>query len=127
MKRFVIVLVAPLFTSATWAGPVREKNEAIARRVFGKIFKQNNFEPASEIYAPDLVNHGLQRSFDLKADQEAANGWKLAFPDLKITVVKEIAADDLVALLWTATGTNTGEGDGLPATRKKTEIRGTPI
>lgn len=127
MKRFVLVLVVLLFTSSAWAGSVQEKNKAIARRVFEEIFNQNKFEVASEIYAPDFVNHGLQRSFDLRADQDAAKGWKLAFPDLKITVVKEIAEGDLVTLLWTATGTNTGEGNGLPATGKKIETRGITI
>lgn len=64
---------------------------------------------------------------DLKEDQAAARGWKLAFPDLQTTVVQEIAEGDLVSVLWTATGTNPGEGNGLPATGKKVNARGITV
>jgi predicted ester cyclase len=104
-----------------------ERNKAVARRVFDEIFNQGKFEVADEIYARGFVNHGAHRDVGLKEDQEAARGWKLAFPDGKMTVLKEIAEGNLVTVLYTGTGTNTGEGNGLPATGKKTEIRGITI
>jgi steroid delta-isomerase-like uncharacterized protein len=106
---------------------LRSRNKAVARRVFDEIFNQGRFEVADEIYAKDFVNHGVHRDIGLKEDQDAARGWKLAFPDLKMTVLKEIAEGDLVAVLYTGTGTNTGEGNGLPATGKKIEARGITI
>ncbi|MGB8730678.1 MAG: ester cyclase, partial [Candidatus Sulfotelmatobacter sp.] len=75
----------------------------------------------------NFVNHGVHRDAGLKEDQDAARGWKLAFPDLKMTVLKEIAEGDLVTVLYSVTGTNTGEGNGLPATGKKIEGRGITI
>jgi|SRR5579863_819720 predicted ester cyclase len=104
-----------------------EKNKAVARRVFEEIFNQGKFEVADEIYAQDFVNHGVHHDVGLKEDQAAARGWKLAFPDGKMTVLKEIAEGDLVTVLYIGTGTNTGEGNGLPATGKKTEVRGITI
>ncbi|MGB8733819.1 MAG: ester cyclase, partial [Candidatus Sulfotelmatobacter sp.] len=71
-----------------------EKNKAVARRVFDEIFNQGRFEVADEIYATNFVNHGVHRDAGLKEDQDAARGWKLAFPDLKMTVLKEIAEGD---------------------------------
>ena len=114
------------------AAPHRElelqnRNKAVARRVFDEIFNQGKFQVADEIYAEDFVNHGVHRDVRLKEDQDAARGWKLAFPDLKITVVKEIAEGDLVTVLYTVTGTNTGEGNGLPATGKRMQGRGITI
>jgi hypothetical protein len=47
-------------------------------------------------------------------------------PDLKVTVVQEVAKGDVVTELWTAAGTNT-EGDGFPVTGKKMEARGITI
>ena len=54
-------------------------------------------------------------------------GWRQTFPDLKMTVLQEIAEGELVTVLWTFTGTNTGEGNGIPATGKKVEALGTTI
>ncbi|HZQ68029.1 MAG TPA: ester cyclase [Terriglobales bacterium] len=109
------------------ASSLQTRNKAVARRVFDEIFNQGKFQVADEIYAKDFVNHGVQRDVGLKEDQDAARGWKLAFPDLKMTVVKEIAEGDLVTVLYTGTGTNTGEGNGLPATGKKVQARGITI
>ena len=50
-------------------------------------------------------------------------GWRQVFPDLKMTVLQEIAEGELVAVLWTFAGTNTG-GNGILAIGKKVEARG---
>jgi steroid delta-isomerase-like uncharacterized protein len=127
MKKTLILLMLGLWGIAAWAGPVQERNKAVARRVFDEIFNQSKFAVADEIYSQDFVNHGLHRNIDQQEDQDAARGWKLAFPDLKMTVVQEVAEGDLVTVLWTGTGTNTGEGNGFPATGKKMEARGITI
>jgi steroid delta-isomerase-like uncharacterized protein len=127
MKKVAFLSVLLLFASSAWAGPVQEKNRAVARRVFAEIFNQGKFESANEIYAADFVNHGLTRSIGLKEDQDAAKGWRDAFPDLKFTIVLTVAEDDLVTVVWTATGTNTGQGNGLPATGKSGSLRGITV
>ena len=127
MKRLAFLLMALLVGGSVWAGPVQEKNKAVARRVFEEIFNQNKFEVANEIYASDFINHGLHTSVGLKEDQEAARGWKDAFPDGKMAVVQMVAENDLVTVIWTGTGTNTGQGNGLPATGKKAELRGITV
>jgi steroid delta-isomerase-like uncharacterized protein len=109
------------------ASNLQSKNKAVARRVFDEILSQGKFGMADQIYAKDFVNHGLHRDASLKEDQDSARGWRLAFPDLKMSVVQEIAEGDLVTVLWVASGTNTGEGNGLPATGKKMEVRGITI
>ncbi|MDQ3282374.1 MAG: ester cyclase [Acidobacteriota bacterium] len=38
-----------------------------------------------------------------------------------------VAERDLVAVRWTARGTNTGTGNGIPATGRKVEVSGTAI
>jgi steroid delta-isomerase-like uncharacterized protein len=127
MKRLLILLLAALAGTSSWAGTVQEQNKAVARRVFEEIFNQGKFAVADEIYAPDFVNHGVTRNVGLKEDQDAAKGWLQAFPDLKMTVVLMVAEEDLVTVVWTAEGTNTGEGNGLPATGKKVEGRGITV
>jgi steroid delta-isomerase-like uncharacterized protein len=127
MKRLPFLLFALLFGATVWAWPIQEQNKAVARRVFDEIFNQNKFEVANEIYAPNFVNHGLHRSVGLQEDQAAARGWKDAFPDGKMEVVLMVAENDLVTVVWTGTGTNTGQGNGLPATGKKVELRGITV
>jgi len=123
-----ILIASPLLTAPAAAqSKSTEVNKAIARRVFEEILSQGKFQVADEIYSQDFVNHGLTTNADLRKDQDAARGWRQAFPDGKMTVVQEIAEGDLVAVLWVGTSTNTGEGNGLPATGKSAKIRGITI
>ena len=127
MKRLVILAFALFFAGSAWAGTVQDQNRAVARRVFDEIFNQGKYDVANEIYAPDFVNHGFSTDIGLKEDQAAARGWREAMPDIKVTVKMMVAEGDLVTVLWTAEGTNTGEGNGLPATGKKVKGRGITI
>ena len=104
-----------------------ENNKAVARRVFTEIFNQGKFDVADQIYAQDFVNHTRTRDIGLEEDQSAARGWRQAAPDLVMTVQKVVAEGDLVTVLWTGEGTNTGAGNGLPATGKRISTRGITI
>jgi steroid delta-isomerase-like uncharacterized protein len=117
-------LLLVLAASGCAARDARATNEAVARRVFDDIFNRGQYDAARDIYAADFVNHGRTRDIDLATDQAAAKGWRDAFPDLSMTVVRMVAQDDMVAVLWTAKGTNTGTGNGLPATGKAAQGRG---
>lgn len=126
---WIACLGAMLLTAPAVAtdAQIEEKNKEIARRVIEEILGQGNFELAEQLYAKDFVNHGLTRDIGLKEDQDAARGWKQAFPDLKMTADLLIAEGDLVTVVWIASGTNTGTGNGLPATGKSGRMRGITI
>ena len=116
-----------LLTGFIGASSLQEQNKAIARRAFEEILSHGRFELASELYAKDFVNHGIHRSAGLEEDQAALKGWHQAFPDVAIVPEKLMAEDDLVTIYWIASGTNTGTGNGLPATGKKAELAGITI
>jgi len=103
------------------------RNEAVARRVFDEILSQGKFDLAAQLYAPDFVNHGRNRDVSLEVDQAAARGWKQASPDLVLRPEIVIAEGDRVAVLWRGRGTNTGSGNGIPATGKRVVGRGITI
>ena len=124
--RNVALGVLAVILAACGSGEV-EKNKTIARRAFSEVLSAGNFEKAAELYAPDFVNHGLHRNATLAEDQAAARGWKQAFPDLSYRLEMVIAEGDKVAVLWVGSGTNTGTGNGLPATGRKVELRGATI
>jgi steroid delta-isomerase-like uncharacterized protein len=110
-----------------FASSLQEQNKAIARRAFEEILSRGRFELAEQLYAKDFVNHGIHRDASLGEDQAALKGWHQAFPDVAIVPEKLIAEDDLVTIYWIARGTNTGTGNGLPATGKKAELAGITI
>jgi steroid delta-isomerase-like uncharacterized protein len=110
-----------------FASSLQEQNKAIAKRAFEEILSQGRFELATELYAKDFINHGLHSNASLEEDQAALRGWHAAFPDVVVVPEKLIAENDLVTIYWIARGTNTGTGNGLPATGKKAELAGITI
>jgi steroid delta-isomerase-like uncharacterized protein len=118
-----VFLVAGQLSAAT----LQEQNKAIAKSAFEEVLSHGRFELAEQFYAKDFVNHGIHSNAGLEEDQTALKGWHAAFPDIVVTPEQLIAEGDLVAVYWIARGTNTGTGNGLPATGKKAELTGITI
>ena len=116
-----------LIAGSLFASSLQEENKAIAKRAFEEILSGGRFELAEQLYAKDFVNHGIHRDISLEEDQAALKGWHQAFPDVVVVPKKFIAESDLVTIYWVARGTNTGTGNGLPATGKKAELTGITI
>lgn len=116
-----------LLAGSLLASSSQEQNKAIAKRAFEEILSHGRFELAEELYAKDFINHGIHRNATLEEDQTALKGWHQAFSDIAIVPEKLIAEGDLVTVYWIARGTNTGAGNGLPATGKKVELAGITI
>ena len=109
------------------ASSSQEQNKVIAKRAFEEILSQGHFELAEQLYAKDFINHGIHSNASLEEDQAALKGWHQAFSDIVVSPEKLIAEGDLVTIYWIARGTNTGAGNGLPATGKKVELAGITI
>lgn len=135
MRNIVLSTVATIavLTGATAlrvnaSGNVRtdslELNKSVTRRVYEEGLSQGRFEVP---YSRDFVGHGGRSTFTHADGMAEAKGWREAFPDLKITVEKQVAERDLVAVHWTARGTNTGAGNGIPATGRAVQITGTTL
>lgn len=101
-----------------------EHNKSVARRVYEEGLNQGRFDVP---YTADFVGHGGARTFTHAEGMAEAKGWRAAFPDLNMQVDKLLAERDLVAVRWTARGTNTGSGNGIPATGRTVEITGTTL
>jgi steroid delta-isomerase-like uncharacterized protein len=116
-----------LLAGVAYPSSLQEQNKALAKRAFEELLSKGRFELAEQLYAKDFVNHGIHRDISLEEDQAALKGWHQAFPDLAIVPEKLIAEGDLVTIYWIGRGTNTGTGNGLPATGKKVEQAGITI
>jgi steroid delta-isomerase-like uncharacterized protein len=122
------VYLAPLLIAGQLFGStLQEQNRAIAKRAFEEILSRGRYELTEQLYARDFVNHGIHSTANLEEDQAALKGWHQAFPDVIIVPEKLMAEGDLVTIYWIARSTNTGTGNGLPATGKKAELAGITI
>lgn len=111
------------------AGDSTEANLELARRWSEEIWTGQQLELLDEILHPNAVHHGA--SFpDVQGPGEIADaiGRQLeAFPDLVITIEDAIASGDLVAVRWSATGTQEGEYLGLEPTGNAASMTGINI
>jgi steroid delta-isomerase-like uncharacterized protein len=128
-RAFLILLglFLAILPGAAAPGGELEKNKAVARRLFEEALCQGKWDVFQEIHTQDFVAHAGKRTASLAEDLDAAKGWQQAFPDGQCRVDQIVAEGDLVTVRWTGRGTNTGAGNGLPATGKPAEIYGITI
>jgi steroid delta-isomerase-like uncharacterized protein len=134
-SRFVVTALAACSLFGSLALPVSAAQDATPAAECAVTTPEENAELAraywdeavwgpqgkiAEVVAPNEVHHwgiaGTTNGFD-----EFAERWALfntAFPDLKFNVDLVTATDDMAATVWTATGTQEGEWQGLAPTGK---------
>jgi steroid delta-isomerase-like uncharacterized protein len=122
MKLFAMMLL--FLTTLPCSADETAINKAVAKRVYEEGLSRGIFTVP---YTDDFVGHSGSRTFTHEDGMNEAKGWRSAFPDLAVNVDLMIAERDLVAVRWTARGTNTGTGNGIPATGRKVEVSGTAI
>jgi steroid delta-isomerase-like uncharacterized protein len=105
----------------------QERNKGIARSFFEEVLGQGRLDKYAESHAKDFVAHGENHEYTMEEDMAAAKEERKALPDMKVEVNQILAERDLVAVHWTASGTNTQAGMGFPATGKKIKIDGMTI
>ena len=101
-----------------------ERNKAVAHRVFDEILNGGRYGLFDELYSKDFVKHVDRRLATLAQEIEDAKGMRIASSDLVMSVDAMIAEGDMVAILYTGRGTNTGPFQGMPPTGRKLEISG---
>jgi steroid delta-isomerase-like uncharacterized protein len=124
MRLFAVLAAAVLSLAAMSVQADPEANTQIAKRVFLEKMGQGRFDKLDEIYGPGFVAHGGSRDYTLEEDNESGKAWRAAFPDLKVSVERTVANDELVAVHWSAAGTNTVAAAGTPGQGKKARIEG---
>lgn len=103
---------------------IRTENAETVRIVFDEILSKGLIDENEHIYHADFVAHGLTRDATRAEDRAAAEGWRQMAPDLKMTPLRVVADCWSAAVHWEATGTNTGEGNGIKATGRSVRLWG---
>ncbi|MCP9820532.1 ester cyclase [Synechococcus sp. Cruz-9H2] len=82
---------------------------------------------ADDVFLPDCIFHVTGVPEPIRGVgpwKEFIAGFLLAFPDLHLTVERQVIEGDSVAFHWRGTGTHTGPLGPVPATGKKMAIEG---
>jgi steroid delta-isomerase-like uncharacterized protein len=104
-----------------------QRNKEVARELFEVAIGRGDWNTYTAIHDPHFLVKTRTHDADLAEDLRWAKGWRSAFPDLSCKVLQSVAESDLVTARWSCTGTNTGTGNGLPATGKSFEGGGITI
>jgi steroid delta-isomerase-like uncharacterized protein len=102
----------------------QDANKAGARSFFEQVLDQGHLDKYADSHASDFVAHAADHDASLAEDIAAAREERRALPDMRVKVNELVAERDLVSVFWTASGTNTGEGMGFPATGKRITVNG---
>jgi steroid delta-isomerase-like uncharacterized protein len=96
-------------------------NTATTRRIIEEAWNRGDFRVVDH----DLSTHEDMRG--LEANKERLTMYRTAVPDLHVEIDDLFANDDSVVTRWTASGTNTGDFAGMPATGRSISMTGITI
>jgi steroid delta-isomerase-like uncharacterized protein len=131
-RKWILILLPLLVAAVSQTAPATAaisdgdlaRNKAIGRRVFEEIFSKGEVARIDATYAPDFVDESRGGGSSPELIRKAVAGWRAACPDLSIAVADVLAEGDEVVVRWIATGTQTGEWQGLPPTGKHVRVTG---
>lgn len=96
-----------------------DESRSVVRSYFDDFHNGRNDSVLADIITGDL----------LPETQRATERLRIAFPDYSLHIEEMVAGEDLVATVWTATGTHKGQWDSpigpVPATGKQITWTGT--
>lgn len=106
-----------------------DNNKTMARRIYEEAFSKGNLAVVDEVCASNYVGYDPAEppTHGPSGVKELITRYRAAFPDLRITVDELLATGDTVIARWTATGTNQGPFNGMPATGKKGTVTGIEV
>jgi len=120
----LLLVVAMAFPCQAQPANDQDRNKAVARAFFEEVLGQGKLEKYGDSHTADFVAHSTEHDFTLAEDMAAAREERTAMPDLQFAIKHMVAEEDLVLIHWTAWGTNTQPGMGLPATGKPIKVSG---
>jgi steroid delta-isomerase-like uncharacterized protein len=120
----LLLVLSVVFCTPVAAKDVEARNKAVARSFFEDVLDTGKLEDYPKSHASDFVAHAEGRLASLEEDMAAAREQRKAVPDMRVKVNHIVAEGDLVSVYWTASGTNTAAGWGIPATGKSISVNG---
>ena len=111
-------------------GTMTEDNKRLTRRAIEEVFSGGRLELVDDVFASDWVGHDIampEPSRGRDGARQVVQGYRMAFPDLSLSIDEQVAEGDRVCTRWTARGTHGGEFFGAPPTNKQATVTGITI
>jgi len=108
-------------------GPMSiEQNKLVVRRFLEEVVNTGDVARLAEFISPDCneSNDPTGRSTGLKSMRAHVLGVRATYPDLRVSVVQQIAEGEWVATRVVGQGTHGGEWMGIAPTHKRVTISG---
>ncbi|MDP1844363.1 MAG: ester cyclase [Sediminibacterium sp.] len=109
------------------------KNEIILREFMQSVWNEKNFDDIEKYLAPEYTIYiDNADPWEGKTINHTEFGTRLnytfsSFPDVHFDIKTAVSDQNLVAITWIMTGTNTGNIGEMPATNKKIAVNGVTI
>lgn len=111
--------------SVSNAGAMHESYERIVRRFVDEIVNRGDTTALQEIFHTDYVYRSPGEELrGLDGLAALLDGYRAAFPDLKMKIDDLLVGGDATVLAFTMTGTHRGELLGIPATGRPVKVHG---
>lgn len=99
-----------------------EANIAATRRLIDEGFTGGNLDVCDELFSPDSLEHQRGSKPGIEGVKDTIRTLRSWFSDFELTIVDLVAGDDTVWIRNRATGVNTGNVLGRPATGRPLDI-----
>jgi steroid delta-isomerase-like uncharacterized protein len=102
-----------------------EQLKTLVRRWIEQGFNRRDLSVVDELFASEVIVNGQRVS--RAAVKQSMNRFITAFPDLHVTITDIVAEGDKVAIWYSVQGTQTGDFEGIRATRKQVRWSGADL
>jgi steroid delta-isomerase-like uncharacterized protein len=102
-----------------------DKNKALVRRWLEEVFSRGELDAANGLFTSNYVLHDPSFPRDVYGPEgikRYVSVYRVALPDLEVTVEDQLAEGDKIVTRWTASGTHSGEFLGLAPTRQEIAV-----
>jgi steroid delta-isomerase-like uncharacterized protein len=104
-----------------------ERNKTLIRRWFEEVFTRGDLDEADELFTLNYALHDPSFPHDVHGPdgiKRYVTAYRVAFPDLTVTVEDQLAEADKVVTRWTVRGRHSGEFLGLAPTGDEVMVSG---
>ena len=103
-------------------------HEEVMRRFVEEVINNGNFSVLGELIQPNYVYRSPdQELHGPEGIRDLFTAYRVAFPDLNVTIDDLVAADEKVVISFTLNGTHKGDLMGIAATDKQVKVHGVVI
>lgn len=104
---------------------VEQQNKDLIRYAVEQVWNRGDYSDLDQIISSDFVVHSLEPSKEVHGYEGVKRFYstlRAAFPDIKFTIISQVAEGNKVVTQWVAEGTHLGDFDGIAPTKKRFRI-----